>query len=90
MVGWHHQLKVHEFEQTSGDVKGRKAWLAAAHGVANSQTRLSDRTTGTSESSVKKCSWGRSMNTTLVRVSAEELLSGLWPIATISHESLVA
>ena len=90
MVGWHHQLKVHEFEQTSGDVKDRKAWLAAAHGVANSQTRLSDRTTRTSGNSVKKCRWGRLMNTTLVRVSAKERLSRLWPIATISHESLVA
>ena len=38
MVGWHHQLNGHEFEQTPGD---REAWHAAVHGV----TRLGDRTT---------------------------------------------
>ena len=40
MVGWHHQLKGHEFEQTSGDSEeqGRRA---AVHGVAKSQTQLS-------------------------------------------------
>ena len=32
MVRHHHQLSGHEFEQTSGD-KGRRAWLAAVHGV---------------------------------------------------------
>ena len=69
MVGWHHQLNGHEFEQTLGAsqgqgslecsnswgrkesdmtlsklremVKDRKAWRAAVHGVAKSQTRLS-------------------------------------------------
>ena len=25
MVGWHHQLNEHEFEQTLGDMKGREA-----------------------------------------------------------------
>ena len=30
MVGWHHQLNGHEFEQTPGD---REAWHAAVHGV---------------------------------------------------------
>ena len=90
MVGWHHRLKAHEFEQTPGDVKDRKAWLAEVRGVTKSQMRLSDRTTRTSENSVKKCRWGCLMNTTLVRVSAKERLSGLWPIAAISHESLVA
>ena len=89
MVGWHHRLKAHEFEQTPGDVKDRKAWLAEVCGVAKSQTRLSDRTTKTSENNVK-CRWGCLKNTTLVRVSAKERLSRLWPIAAISHESLVA
>ena len=42
MVGWHHRFKAHEFEQTSGDVKDSKAWRAAVHGVAKSQTRLND------------------------------------------------
>ena len=36
MVGWHHQLNGHEFEQTLGDGRGREAWRAAVHGVAAS------------------------------------------------------
>ena len=43
MVGWHHQLNGHEFEQALG-VNDREAWRAAVHGVAKSQTRLSDWT----------------------------------------------
>ena len=46
-VGWHHRLKRHEFEKTLGLVKDRKAWGAAVHGVAKSQTQLSDLTTTT-------------------------------------------
>ena len=38
MVGWHHRLDGHEFEQTPGPVKDRDAWYAAAHGVSKSQT----------------------------------------------------
>ena len=45
MVGWHHWLDGHEFEQTPGDSENREAWRAAVHGVAKSQTRLSDWTT---------------------------------------------
>ena len=42
MVGWHHQLNGHEFEQTLGDNGGQGAWCAAVHGVTKSWTRLSD------------------------------------------------
>ena len=35
MVGWHHQLNGHEFEQALG-VGDREAWRAAVHGVAKS------------------------------------------------------
>jgi len=45
MVGWHHRLNTHEFEQTLG---ASKAWCAAVHGVTKSQTQLSDWTTKTS------------------------------------------
>ena len=42
MVGWHHRLDGHEFEQTPGDGEDRGAWCTAMHGVRKSQTRLSD------------------------------------------------
>ena len=42
MVGWHHQLDRHEYGQTPGVGDGKGAWRAVVHGVAKSQTRLSD------------------------------------------------
>ena len=44
MIGWHHQLNGHEFEQTPGVGMDREAWHAAVHGVAKNWTRLSDFT----------------------------------------------
>ena len=44
MVGWHHQLNRHEFKQAPGVGDDREAWHAAVHGVAKSQTWLSDWT----------------------------------------------
>ena len=38
MVGWHHCLDGHEFEQTPGDVKDRETWRVVVHGVAESDT----------------------------------------------------
>ena len=38
MVGWHHQLNGHEFEQAPGGGDGQEAWRAVVHGVAESDT----------------------------------------------------
>ena len=46
MVGWHHWLNGHKFEQTPGDGDGQVMdWCAAVHGVAKSRTWLSAWTT---------------------------------------------
>ena len=36
MVGRHHQLNEHDFEQTPGERKDREAWHAAVHEDAKS------------------------------------------------------
>ena len=41
MAGWHHQLDGHEFKLQEL-VMDMEAWCAVIHGVAKSQTRLSD------------------------------------------------
>ena len=40
MIGWHHWLYGHEFEQALEMVKDRESWHAAIHGVTKSQTWL--------------------------------------------------
>ena len=42
MVGWHHWLNGHVFEQALGDSEGQGSLCAAVHGVTKSQTKLSD------------------------------------------------
>ena len=44
MVGRHHRLNGHEFEQLQEMVKDREAWRAAVHAVTKSWTHLSNRT----------------------------------------------
>ena len=45
LIGWHHQLSGHEFEETPGDSEGQGSLCAAVHGVTKSQTWLSNWTT---------------------------------------------
>ena len=45
IVGQHHQLNGHEFEQTLRTVEDRWAWHASVHGIAKTQTWLSNQTT---------------------------------------------
>ena len=43
MVGWHHQLNVHEFEQTPGDSEGQKRLACCSPwGNKKSTERLKD------------------------------------------------
>ena len=38
IIGWHHQVNGHEFEQALGDGEGQETWCAAVHGVTKSWT----------------------------------------------------
>ena len=44
MVGWHHQLDGHEFQQALGvgDGNDLEVWHAAVYGIAKSCIQLSD------------------------------------------------
>ena len=44
MIGWHHWVNGHEFEQTQGDSDDREAWCAAVHRVAKNLKWFSDWT----------------------------------------------
>ena len=42
MAGWHHRLHGHGLSELRELVMDREAWRAAIHGIAKSQTQLSD------------------------------------------------
>ena len=39
MVGWYHQLKGREFEQTLGDSEDRGAWPVEVHGILGTEQK---------------------------------------------------
>ena len=44
LVGWPHRVEAHEFKQTPETMKDGGTWQAIVHGIAKSQTWLSDWT----------------------------------------------
>ena len=42
MIGWHHQINGHEFEQDLGVGNGQGSLAGCIHGVTKIQTQLSD------------------------------------------------
>ena len=42
IVGWHHSLNGHEFEEALGIGEDREAWRAAVHGASKCWTQLSN------------------------------------------------
>ena len=72
MVGWHHRLNGHESEQALG-VGDREAWRASVHGVAKSQTQLSNWT-----DKVDWYSWCIVCFVLLVIVSTQSFISDTW------------
>jgi len=42
MIGWHHQLDGHEFQQALEVGDGRETWCAAICGVSEGQILLTD------------------------------------------------
>ena len=49
MVGWHHQLNRHEFEQILGDGEGQGSLVCCSPWVTKSWTQLSSLTTAKKE-----------------------------------------
>ena len=42
MIGWHHRLNGHEFEQSPGDGEGQGSLACTVHGAAKSRRQFSD------------------------------------------------
>ena len=55
MVGWHHWLNGHEFEQSLRDGEGQGSWCAAIHRLAKSWTQFSGWTTEVKGHAFRSC-----------------------------------
>ena len=64
IVGWHHRLNGHEFEQALGGSEDRGARHVAVHGVEKSRMWLSERTTTGKEKSKQIINVTKLRNTT--------------------------
>ena len=60
MVGWHHRLNGHEFEQTPGDSEGQGSLVCCSSCIGKSQIRLSNWRTVTTGLQIHYCSVGES------------------------------
>ena len=66
MVGWHHQLNGHEFEQSLGDSGGQRSLVCYIHGAAKESTQLID--------------WTRKLSQfSSVQFSSSVMSDSLWP-----------
>ena len=77
MVGWHHRLNGHEFEQTPGVGDGLEDWRAAVRGVTKSQTWLSDWTTRILGQSCLGLYWSHWSHNEPLKVVGQEVTSVL-------------
>ena len=62
IIGWHHQLNGHEFEQLQELVMDREVWRSAVHGLANSLTWLSNWTEHLSKTENRYMIWAKRAN----------------------------
>ena len=85
MVGWHHRLNGHEFEQALGVGDGQEAWHFAVHGVTKSHTPLNDWT----ELNWLRCRWCGSgfWNGRMLRLAHILSVSFLFPGSLFAYGS---
>ena len=84
MIGWHHWLNGHEFEQTLADGERQGSLVCAVHGIAKSQTWLSDWTASYGFS-LQHCNCGIQ-----TAVSAVFCAVSSWSCLHVSHQNVAS